>query len=96
MIMNSPNHWDGEETGNKHLFFILDNCKNPESVRGFYNEYLRSDLNKHRKVFEVLASQLKAEYSDEQLSGVGISSTLSKELVLKVTGKTSRVKKVKF
>lgn len=96
MIMNSPNHWDGEETGNKHLFFVLDNCKNPESVRGFYNEYLRQDLNKHRKVFEVLASQLKAEYSDEQLSGVGISSTLNKEVILKVTGKTSRVIKVKF
>lgn len=96
MIMNSPNHWDGEETGNKHLFFILDDCKNPESVRGFYNEYLRQDLNKHRKVFEVLASQLKAEYSEEQLSGVGISSTLDKEVLLKVTGKTSRVIKVKF
>jgi len=96
MIMNSPNHWDGESTGNKHTFFVLDGCKNPDSVRTFYNEYLRQDLNQHRKVFEVLAGNLKAEYSDEQLSGVGVSSTLDKEVVVKVTGSNTRLFKVKF
>lgn len=96
MIMNSPNHWDGEGIGNKHLFFILGGCKNPDSVRTFYNEYLRQDLNDHRKVFEVLASNLKAEYNDEQLSGVGVSSTLNKEVVVKVTGVNTRLFKIKF
>lgn len=96
MIMNSPNHWEGECTGNKHTFFILDECKNPESVRGFYNEYLSPELKQDRKVFEVLASQLKAEYNEDQLSGVGISSTVRNEVIFKVTGKTSRVIKVKF
>lgn len=96
MVMNSPNHWDGESTGNKHLFFILEGCKNPDSVRGFYNEYLSNELTPHRKVFEVLGAQLKAEYQEEQLSGVGISSTLDKEVVLRVKGKTTRLIKVKF
>lgn len=96
MIMNSPNHWEGECAGNKHTFFVLEGCKNPDSVRTFYNEYLRQDLNEHRKVFEVLASNLKAEYSDEQLSGVGVSSTLDKEVVVKVTGVNTRLFKIKF
>lgn len=96
MIMNSPNHWDGECVGNNHLFFILDGCKNPDSVRGFYNEYLKPELNEHRKVFEVLASKMKADYNEDQLSGVGFSSTQKNEVVLKVTGATSRIVKVKF
>ena len=96
MVMNSPNHWEGQSVGNKHLFFILEGCKNPDKVRGFYNEYLCNDLQPHRKVFELLANELKAEYNDNQLSGVGISSTLDKEVVLKVSGTTTRMIKVKF
>lgn len=97
MIMNSPNHWEGAaKTGNKHLFFVLNNCKNPDSTRGFYNEYLINELNPHRKVFEILASQLKAEYSEDQLSGLGFSSTLTNEVTLRVKGSFNRVIKVKF
>ncbi|PCR16439.1 hypothetical protein CQA65_29955, partial [Klebsiella pneumoniae] len=29
LVLNSPNHWDGEQTGNRHLFFILEGCINP-------------------------------------------------------------------
>ncbi len=97
MIMNSPNHWEGSgKTGNNHLFFILNECKNPDDVRGFYNEYLIEDLIPHRKVFEVLASNLKASYSDEQLSGVGFSSTRQNEVMLRVKGNFNRVIKVVF
>jgi hypothetical protein len=39
-VLNSPNHWDGHAIGNKHTFFILDGCKNPDPVRGIYNEFL--------------------------------------------------------
>lgn len=74
-IMWSPNHWDGSAVGNQHLFLMLEDCKNPDSVRGFYNEYLDNSLQEHRKVFEVLGSQLKAPYSEEQLSGLGFSTT---------------------
>lgn len=45
-IMFSPNHWEGNSVGNKHLFFMVDGCKNPEPVRGFFNEYLRADLER--------------------------------------------------
>lgn len=31
LVLNSPNHWDGEQTGNKHVFFILEGCANPSA-----------------------------------------------------------------
>lgn len=95
-VMYSPNHWDGESTGNKHFFFMLEGCKNPEPVRGLYNEFLHSDLHEDRKVFEVLGAKLKAPYSDEQLSGLGFSETQRNELVVKTSGSFNRVLKIKF
>lgn len=96
MAMLSPNFWDGQEIGNKHWFFILDKCVNPDPARGFYNEFLRGDLVEHRKVFETLSSKLKAEYSDRQLSGLGFSSTQRNELIVRVKGAYSRTLKIKF
>lgn len=96
MVMNSPNHWDGNNTGNKHLFFILENCKNEEPVRGFFNEYLKPELNDIRKTIEVLGSKLKIEPTEEQLSGIGFSETIRNELTVRVTGKTQRVFKINF
>ncbi len=74
-LMLSPNHWDDNEVGNKHWFFILKGCQNPEEARGIYNEFLNPALEKHRKVFEVLGSKTKCPPADEQLSGLGYSST---------------------
>jgi len=96
MVLNSPNHWDGKTTGNRHLFFILEGCVQEGTARGFYNEFLSEDLREHRKVFEVLGSKLKTEESDEQLSGLGFSSTKRDHLLCRVTGSFSRVIKVTF
>lgn len=96
VVMNSPNHWDGKETGNKHYFFMLEGAKQPGTTRGFYNEYLRNELNEHRKVFEHLAGKMKVPASDEQLSGLGFSDTQRNELTVKVTGAFTRTLKVIF
>lgn len=98
MLMNSPNHWDGEQTGNRHLFFMLEDCFNFEQARGFYNEFLRPDLIEHRKVFEMLGSQMKADpvISEDQLSGLGFSSTKKTQITVRVTGQTQRILKVQF
>ena len=96
MLMNSPNHWDERSTGNKHLFFILDKCRNNESARGFYNEFLKEDLNEHRKVFEVLGNKMKVEKSDRQLSGLGFSTTQRNSVLCRVTGSFSRTLKINF
>jgi len=74
-LMLSPNHWGNASTGNRHFIFMLDGCKNPGTTRGIYNEFLPSALEGHRKVFEVLGAKTKCQPADEQLSGLGFSST---------------------
>jgi hypothetical protein len=96
MMMHSPNHWDGEETGNKHYFFILDKCNNPDPARGFYNEFLSNRLTADRKAFEILGSKLKAPHSDNQLSGLGFSSTQHTQVLARVKGSFNRVVKINF
>ena len=96
VVMDSPNHWDGKEIGNKHWFFMLEDLKNPKPVRGFFNEYLRDELHNERKVFEVLGSKLKAEPSDKQLSGLGFSSTQRNHVLCKVRGSFNRTIKINF
>lgn len=96
MIMNSPNHWDGVEVGNKHLFFILEGCKQEGRIRGFYNEFLTGELREHRKVFEVLGSKMRVEESDQQLSGLGFSSTQRNHVFCRVSGSFARTLKIMF
>lgn len=80
-ILLSPNHWGDRQNGNKHFFFILDGCRNPGEARGIYNEFLKPELRDHRKVFEVLGSKSKCPASEDQLSGVGFSSTRRDEVL---------------
>jgi hypothetical protein len=98
MVMNSPNFWDCVEkpTGNKHWFFILHKCSNPEPVRGLFNEHLLKELQPDRKVFEVLGNDLKAPFSEEQLSGLGFSISQTNSVVIKVRGELNRLYNVKF
>jgi hypothetical protein len=96
MIMLSPNHWDEKVQGNKHVFFMLKDCLNPDDARGFFNEFLVESLNEHRKVFEVLGSKMRATHTDNQLSGLGFSSTQRNSVVVRLTGAMARVVKVVF
>lgn len=85
-LMLSPNHWDGQiGKGNKHWFFFLRGCSNPDATRGIYNEFLRLDLNEHRKVFEILGSKTKCEPAPNGLSGLGFSSTMDNDCTVVVT-----------
>jgi hypothetical protein len=96
LMLNSPNFWEntGSGIGNKHYFFILENCKNPTTPRGFFNEFLNEKLMKERKVFDVLGSKMKVENSDEQLSGIGFSSTKKNSITCKVKGNFTRTIKI--
>ncbi len=84
-VMYSPNYFDDSEVGNRHYFFILKGCVNDQPTRGIYNEFLRGDLQPHRKVFEVLGDRTKCEPTPDQLSGLGFSSTVRNSVVAKVT-----------
>lgn len=90
-IMNSPNHWGDSTVGNKHWFFILKGCKNPNPTRGFYNEQLNPALRDHRKVFEVLGTKTKCEPTDDQLSGVGFSSGRGDSVTAVVKGRAYQI-----
>ena len=91
----SPNHWE-TKIGNKHYLFMLEWCKSDEQPRPFFNEFLKSELDAHRKVFEILGSKVKIEYSDNQLSGLGFSDTQKSSIIVKVESKFQRVLKVNF
>ncbi|GAA1646284.1 hypothetical protein [Actinoplanes couchii] len=84
-VMYSPNFFDDNEVGNRHYLFILKGCANDQPARGIYNEFLRNDLQQHRKVFEVLGDRTKCEPVPDQLSGLGFSSTIRDSVVAKVT-----------
>jgi hypothetical protein len=95
IILNSPNYWDGQTSnGNLHTFFIIDAVKSPASPRGIFNEFLRNDLLEHKRVFELLGGRMKCPDSEQQLSGLGFSSTQKNAVTVKVTGKTTRILKV--
>lgn len=96
MILNSPNFWDSKQVGNQHLFFVLDAAHNDEVARGFFNEFLKPELEVHKRVFEALGSRMKVAPADKQVTGLGFSVTQHSDVVVKVDGAFTRTLKLKF
>ena len=92
----SPNYWSDNNVGNKHIFFMLDNCKTDSPLRGFHNENLNNELLQHRKVIDVLGDVAMIQPTDNHLAGVGFNSTVRDEVILKLSGSHKRTIKVKF
>ena len=92
LVTYSPNYWDEQSgIGHRHVFFMLAGAVNDETPNGFYNEYLKEDLMVHKRVLAALGSRMKVAPDDEQLSGVGFSTTRNGSVVVRVDGKPFKV-----
>lgn len=96
LVCLSPNHWGGNNVGNKHYMFMLNDCKCPASIRSFHAENLIPELAQHRKVLEVLGNTTMIAPANKQLSGLGFNATVRDELVVRLQGSFKRVIKIKF
>jgi len=90
-FMFSPNYWN-TEIGNKHWLFFLEGCVNPNTPRGFFNEYLKNELTEHKRVFEALGSKMKVQHTENQMSGLGFSNTMKNTITVKINSKPLNIK----
>ena len=65
------------------------NEESVETLKKLEHEMVEKD---HKRVFEAIGSRAKAEYNDNQLSGLGFSSTSHDEVVVKVDNKPFKIK----
>ena len=89
-ITKSPNLWGDNplERVGDHTFFLLDGCKDESEGkgRGFFNEFLKSDLKEVRKTLEAYTAQTPIQGSeDASACGLGFSKESDWNLVLRVT-----------
>lgn len=97
VVCFSPNYWDEQNgIGHKHLFFMLKECVNTDGPNAFYNEFLKEEFMEHKNVTEALGGKLAVAAADDQLSGVGFSTTKRNDVLVKVKGQTERVIRIKF
>lgn len=97
IAMFSPNYWDDQDgIGHRHYFFMLKGAVNDSSPNGFFNEYLREEYMKHKRVFAALGSKMRVEPTNDQLSGIGFSATKHDTLIVKVGGRVNRTLTIKF
>lgn len=96
LICLSPNHWEGNNVGNKHYMFMIDGCKAAQPIRSFHNENLIAELAAHRKVLEVLGNTTMIAPADKQLSGLGFNATVKDDVIVELQGTHKRIVKINF
>jgi hypothetical protein len=85
VVCNSPNYWNENNVGHKHIMFLIDECVNPDSCRGFFNEQLQEELKEHRKTMEMMGKKMLIESVPQQLAGLGFNTTERNSLHVRAT-----------
>lgn len=84
-IIDSPNFWGKNNTGNRHTVFVIDKCKTSEPIRGMFNEFIKDEiLVNHKRVLEAMGGMTKIEPEDKQLAGIGFSESRDMDLVVRI------------
>jgi len=92
MIMLSPNHWIGNNIGNKHYIFVSSSVTTDKPFRGLYNEFLNNKYQKHKKAFDLLASKLQCTPNENGISGYGFSETKKINIFVKTNKQIYKIK----
>ena len=90
LVCYSPNYWE-TSVGQRHYFFMIPGCVNPEQPNGFFNEFLPNSLMPHRQVLAALGNIMKVPQSTDQLSGLGFSATQRNSVIAKVNNRPVKI-----
>lgn len=92
-ITTSPNTWnDNNSSIGKHVFFLLDGCKDTTEGRGrgFFTEMLKPELREIRKTLDAyMASSVIENIENASACGVGFNKDSEWNLIVKVTSNNS-------
>lgn len=77
IVTRSPNYWGGIGIGTEHIFFCVPDCLNPNTPNGFFQEFLDHRYDKHKSVLAALADRMCVPPSDQQLSGIGFTNSIT-------------------
>ena len=73
---------------------MLKGCVNDEKPVAIKGEYLKHELMAHRKTFAYLENQMRVQDTEDQLSGLGFSSTQNNHFYVRVETSTEAIYKV--
>lgn len=87
----SPNYWQ-DNCGNKHLFLFIKDLRNNEPVKAIFNEYINPEYikGKNKKVFGYIGGNLMVAPTEDQLAGLGFSTTIRNSFICAITTKENK------
>ena len=90
LVCLSPNHWGENNSGNRHYFFSIPNCKSDVELRAIHNENLKGGLLEYRKVIQLLGKNITVKPGGDQLAGLMLNATMEDSIIVKavVEGKS--------
>jgi len=92
-VFYSPNYWEGEGKGAKHLFIHVEGMTPDGEIRPFYNEQIAGELlaDGLKRPFEALASKIQVKPSHRPVAGFGFLDSVRKSFVVRADKRVIKV-----